>query len=126
MRARSSTVEHHPYKMAVSEFESQRAHNQMSKNFQKRVEDFVCQNCGHKVEGCGYTNHCPRCLVSKHVDKKPGDRENDCGGLMDPIDIEKKGKEYVITHKCRNCGEVKKNKTSEEDNFDIIIEISKK
>lgn len=86
-----------------------------SKKFQKKVEDFVCQNCGTKVTGSGYTNHCPKCLYSRHVDINPGDRLNPCGGLMKPINIENKSGEFVIIHKCQRCGEEKRNKARPED-----------
>ena len=38
----------------------------------------------------GYScrNHCPNCLYSKHVDKNPGDRQEDCHGMLEPIGIE--------------------------------------
>jgi hypothetical protein len=42
------------------------------KRFQKTVEDFVCEHCGHPVAGNGYTNHCSQCLWSKHVDDNSG------------------------------------------------------
>ena len=46
-------------------------------------EEFVCENCGKKVPKLGYScrNHCPYCLHSKHVDKNPGDREEECHGI---------------------------------------------
>ncbi|HMB17509.1 MAG TPA: RNHCP domain-containing protein [Candidatus Paceibacterota bacterium] len=94
------------------------------KKFQKNKENFICANCGTKVKGNGYTNHCPHCLVSRHVDINPGDRKNDCGGLMDPIDIEKENGEYIIIHKCKKCGEEKRNKVAKEDNLKLIKEIS--
>ena len=71
------------------------------KKFQKRKEDFVCEHCGAEVKGNGYTNHCPKCLWSKHVDIFPGDRLEDCGGLMEPVAVEaKKAGKYTIVHKC--------------------------
>lgn len=76
-----------------------------------------------EVRGNGYTNHCPNCLYSKHVDINPGDRLNLCGGLMKPISVSLKSGEYVITHQCVVCGFAKKNKTSPEDNFNKILEI---
>lgn len=85
------------------------------KKFQKRVEDFVCQNCGTKVVGTGYANHCPVCLFSKHVDINPGDRLNLCGGMMKPLRIESQKGEFVIVHKCQRCGEEKRNKSNPED-----------
>ena len=96
----------------------------MSSKFKKTKEDFVCQNCGFEVVGTGYTNHCPQCLWSKHVDIFPGDRAGDCGGMMKPIRVEKKGKEYIIIHKCQKCGLEKPNKTVPEDSFDMVIQIS--
>lgn len=50
------------------------------KKFQRQIEDFVCEKCGKEVKGDGYTDHCPRCLRSKHVDVNPGDRRSKCNG----------------------------------------------
>ncbi len=97
----------------------------MSQTFSKKVEDFKCENCGFDVSGNGYTNHCPKCLWSKHVDIHPGDRLSKCGGMMKPISVESKNGEYVITHSCVICGHNKNNKTSPEDDFDQIIKVSK-
>lgn len=92
-------------------------------NFKRKIEDFVCENCGQGVKGNGYTNHCSRCLWSKHVDINPGDRASDCEGMMSPSKIEIKGGEYDITHKCVKCGHEKRNKMSPEDNFEKIFKI---
>ncbi len=92
--------------------------------FIKNKEDFKCENCGFEVIGSGYTNHCPNCLWSKHVDIFPGDRAEVCGGMMEPIKVSKKGKEYVITHKCIKCGTEKINKAIKDDNFDMLVQIS--
>ena len=91
--------------------------------FKKTKEDFICQKCGEKVLGNGFTNHCPNCLYSKHVDIDPGDRKEDCGGLMEPIEIIKNGKEYKIKHRCLKCGFERLNKTQKEDNFDTLTQI---
>jgi len=96
----------------------------MTRKFQKTKEDFVCENCGNSVAGNGYTNHCPRCLWSKHVDLNPGDRGSVCQGMMEPARIEMKGQEQVILHKCIKCGLEKRNKTVEEDNLQTIMGIS--
>ncbi len=91
--------------------------------FAKKKEDFICENCGTLVVGNGYTNHCPNCLYSKHVDINPGDRDNPCMGLMKPIDyIKKNGKEYIL-HECTICHERKLNKIAPNDNKDIILAI---
>ena len=92
--------------------------------FIRTTENFVCEKCGFEVMGNGYTNHCPQCLWSKHVDIQPGDRKEVCGGMMKPTRIEKKGKEYTIIHVCEKCGFEKPNKAVREDNFDMIVQIS--
>jgi ribosomal protein L37AE/L43A len=94
------------------------------KNFVRKKEDFVCQVCGVKVKGTGYTNHCPNCLFSLHVDELvPGDRISNCKGLMEPIRAEIKDGEYVLIHKCQKCKKVIKNKTLENDNFEEVIKL---
>lgn len=95
------------------------------KRFVKNVEDFECQKCGNTVKGSGYTNHCPKCLWSKHVDVNPGDRMSECGGMMEPLKVEQEGKEYVITHKCIVCGYMKRNRAEESDDFDELVRVSK-
>lgn len=95
------------------------------KKFIKNVEDFTCENCGCKVIGNGYTNHCPRCLFSKHVDINPGDRLAKCGGLMKPIDIQVKKGEFSVIHECLSCNHTKKNRLSKDDNLEILLKITK-
>ena len=90
-----------------------------TKKFQRTKEDFTCEKCGFEVVGDGYTNHCPKCLWSKHVDINPGDRAATCQGLMEPVEVELKGGEYVILHRCIECGFEKKNKASKEDMFNF-------
>ncbi len=72
--------------------------------FTRKKEDFTCERCGAQVTGTGYTDHCPSCLVSKHVDKMPGDRENKCKGVMKPISAEYRNGSYIIYYKCEKCG----------------------
>lgn len=91
-------------------------------------ESFICENCGKQVSKLGYScrNHCPYCLYSKHVDIEPGDRAQDCHGLLEPIGIETNKKGYVIIFKCKKCGEIRKNKVAEDDDMDKVIELSAK
>ena len=98
----------------------------MSTRFKRTKEDFVCANCGAKVKGNGYTNHCPRCLFSQHVDINPGDRASTCGGLMKPVDVELKDGEYTLVQRCVKCGHTRRNRVAKEDDFEIVIELSKK
>ena len=94
------------------------------KGFTKTVEDFNCAHCGAVVRGNGYTNHCPACLWSKHVDNNPGDRAATCGGMMQPISVEADGARFVITHQCETCGKIKRQITTDDDNIDEIIKLS--
>lgn len=98
----------------------------MDKKFTKRVESFSCQICGSKVRGKGYTDHCPNCLFSKHVDIFPGDRQANCGGLMEPVGIAKKKGRWQIFYRCQKCGQQRRNKLSAADNQEKISELSKK
>lgn len=110
-----------------SGFESQRPDKTVSgKKFTRTVEDFICGHCGREVVGNGYTNHCPACLWSKHVDKNPGDRLEVCNGLMEPMKGEKQGKDYMITHVCKICGFTRRNHLEKQDNFDAFIDLSSK
>ena len=97
----------------------------MAQNFIKNKEDFNCGKCGVFVVGNGYTNHCPDCLWSKHVDVIPGDRAAKCCGMMEPISFEKKGDEESILHKCIVCGYTKMNLLSKDDNYDKVIALVK-
>jgi len=95
------------------------------KQFQRKIENFVCENCAEKIVGDGYTNHCPKCLWSKHVDINPGDRLvlKQCGGLMRPTRIENKADIFYLIHKCIKCGHIKKNKLAKGDNFNEAVRI---
>lgn len=96
------------------------------KRFQKRIEDFVCGKCGKETRGKGYTDHCPVCLWSKHVDLNPGDRKADCGGLMEPIGVQVKSGGYIIHYRCTKCAFKHKVKAAPNDNFDEIVKLSKR
>ena len=94
------------------------------RRFIKTEEDFTCGQCGLEVEGNGYTNHCPQCLWSKHVDVNPGDRAEECGGMMEPAGLLKEEGIFKIIHECKKCGFKRLNKAEKGDNFDKLIEIS--
>lgn len=92
--------------------------------FVRNVEDFVCGHCGLDVQGTGYTNHCPRCLWSKHVDADPGDRAEPCGGMMEPTSLEGTTPKYRIVHTCLKCGAIRRVKTDDTDDADAIVTLS--
>jgi hypothetical protein len=98
-------------------------------NFIVINEAFVCQNCQHPnppLPG-SCRNHCQKCLYSLHLDLKvPGDRHNDCFGLMKPIALDYNGKKgYIIIHQCQRCGVRKRNKTAPDDEQKEIIKVER-
>jgi hypothetical protein len=84
-------------------------------SFSRRVEDFTCGHCGREVRGTGYTNHCPACLWSRHVDISPGDRAADCGGLMEPVGVLFEGGEFLVYQRCVQCGHMWRNRSAAND-----------
>lgn len=44
---------------------------------------------------------------------------------MAPVAVESDGDRFIITHVCEICGKIKRQHTSDNDNMDAIIEISK-
>lgn len=96
--------------------------------FLQNNQSFVCVACGKQVEKhpTSSRNHCNHCLTSVHVDIEPGDRKNECKGIMDPIGLEIKSGKTQIVYTCRNCGARGKNIVAEDDNQEKIIELSTK
>lgn len=97
------------------------------KNFTMIDEAFICEHCHKNVDKLNYTarDHCPFCLYSKHVDIMPGDRMNSCEGLLKPIGIEKYRNSYKIIYQCETCKKIHKNIMANDDDMDLIIELSK-
>jgi hypothetical protein len=97
----------------------------MDRQFQRRTEDFTCLQCDARVTGDGYTNHCPHCLHSRHVDVNPGDRAAPCGGLMKPVGLIQKRGAYVIEHQCVVCGFRRVNRADDGDSMKAIIALAR-
>ena len=95
----------------------------MGKKFQRRLENFTCVHCGFSAQGNGYTNHCPECLWSQHVDVHPGDRAARCRGSMEPVGFTSKRGAYILVHRCTQCGMLKKNKAAKNDRFDALLRL---
>jgi len=94
-------------------------------------ESFKCKICDRMVvpEGAGsdHRNHCPNCLCSLHVDDEPGDRAADCGGHMEPIGVwVRKGGEWALIHRCKQCGVLKQNRIAADDNPMKLMSIAMK
>ncbi|OEF98999.1 hypothetical protein BHF71_09935 [Vulcanibacillus modesticaldus] len=103
------------------------------KKFTAINESFICENCGKLVaplSNGSYRNHCPFCFYSKHLDNYPGDRMNNCHGLMSPHDFIQKNGVLKVIHKCTICGEKKVNKLAlddynQPDDYDLILYLMK-
>jgi len=93
-------------------------------SFKRTVENFVCEHCGASVTGDGYTNHCPECLWSKHVDVEPGDRGATCGGMMEPIALEGSTGKYRIIHRCERCRLERPIALAKNDNMKAVLSIA--
>lgn len=89
--------------------------------FTRRREDFTCLRCGTVVCGTGYTNHCPRCLWSRHVDVNPGDRAAACGGAMEPVGALSEAAQVVLVQRCVECGHTRRNRTAADDDRDAVL-----
>ena len=92
---------------------------------------FTCENCGTDVpkhNNGSYRNHCTKCLYSKHLDNKPGDRLSECQGLMAPIGQRLHSKKGIqILHKCLLCGHEQFNIIDEvEDDFFFFFSLKVK
>jgi hypothetical protein len=90
-------------------------------SFTRRREDFTCLRCGMPVRGSGYTNHCPQCLWSRHVDVNPGDRAAECGGAMEPIGALSEGGEIIVVQRCLVCGRIRRNRSAADDDRDALL-----
>jgi hypothetical protein len=91
-----------------------------TRRFSRREEDFVCENCGARVSGSGYTDHCPECLFSRHVDNNPGDRKSSCRGMMEPTNAVMERGYFIIYYRCLKCGMEKRVKAAQNDNEELL------
>lgn len=97
----------------------------MGRKFQRTIENFDCLHCGYEVRGDGYTNHCPRCLWSRHVDVQPGDRHAECRGKMQPIALDGKLGDFRILHRCQICGQERWNQSVQDDDFEALLALAR-
>jgi hypothetical protein len=95
-----------------------------SRRFERMREDFDCSHCGEHVIGNGFTNHCPRCLWSRHVDENPGDRAATCGGAMKPIAVTSSHGNLVVVQECVVCGHRWRNRSAPDDDPGVLIRLS--
>lgn len=96
---------------------------------QDLIDGFTCRQCGAFAawDGAGsrHRNHCPNCLHSVHLDDVPGDRDASCGAIMEPIAVwVRKGGEWAIVHRCRECGGLSSNRIAADDNPTLLMSIA--
>lgn len=97
--------------------------------FIKNDNEFNCINCGKKIEKLKYTSrdHCNSCLYSLHIDVFPGDRQNECKGILVPINVIQSSKKgQVIIYKCSKCGKEVRNIVAEDDDKETIYKVVEK
>lgn len=93
-------------------------------SFKRTVEDFTCEHCGAQITGDGYTNHCPQCLWSKHVDVDPGDRAATCGGMMEPVALEGTTGKYRIIQRCKKCSTERPIAVAKNDDMHVVLALA--
>ena len=98
------------------------------KKFAKNDTGFVCENCGVDVPPLDYSSrdHCNSCLFGKHVDINPGDRQNECRGLLVPIGMKIASGKQQIAYNCSKCSQRVFCVVAEDDNSDKILELASK
>lgn len=99
------------------------------KTFVKNDSGFACAVCGREVAPLKYSSrdHCPFCLCSLHVDVLPGDRQNNCGGVLVPQDVTQNTKKgYIIAYRCAKCGQLHNNKAADDDSFATLLKVMNK
>jgi hypothetical protein len=61
------------------------------------------------------------------LDIEPGDREADCGGVMEPVAVWVRNKgEWAIIHRCKRCGDLSSNRVAADDNPMKLMSIAMK
>jgi len=97
--------------------------------FIPRNDSFTCENCGADVPPARGTfrNHCPQCLTAKHVDIIPGDRQENCHGLMDAMAVEGTDPQKLdIVFRCRNCRKTSRNRAATDDSREALFDLIRK
>lgn len=98
----------------------------------RRDEGFTCVVCGTEVPPHGRTarDHCPRCLASLHVDVVPGDRAEDCGGVLEAVAVEPRGTDWIVSYRCSRCGASRVNRAlldgDPPDRWEAIVALSER
>jgi len=94
--------------------------------FTERNDAFVCARCGADVppHPSSSRDHCNRCLTGLHVDVYPGDRLNECRGLLTPIGLQTKSGKTKVVYRCETCGARVFNLVAPDDDAEAIASLS--
>lgn len=95
-------------------------------NFIKNNEGFECVACGRQVQPhrSSSRDHCNYCLTGLHVDVNPGDRLNECGGILRPIGLTTKSGKTKIVYRCDGCHELIFNVVAPDDDADLLADLA--
>ncbi|MEP7103101.1 MAG: RNHCP domain-containing protein [Candidatus Dojkabacteria bacterium] len=95
------------------------------KKFQKNNKSFTCLNCGKVTPAhpSSSRDHCIFCLYSQHVDINPGDRANDCKGLLKPIGLRVKNSRNQIVYRCGKCNKLTYCIIAPDDDRELIVKL---
>ena len=59
------------------------------------------------------------------MDDRPGDRAATCAGAMEPIAVwVRRGGEWAIIHRCRECGALSSNRIAGDDNEVALMSLA--
>ena len=94
-----------PGKKAIRLILDREAKAQVVQNPKHIDEGFVCLHCAKVIPPGGQQirDHCPFCLRSLHLDRIPGDRAANCGGLMHPQSFTYQQDQVWIHYQCESC-----------------------
>lgn len=94
--------------------------------FSKNNQNFICVNCGSEVPAhpTSSRDHCNVCLYGLHVDIEPGDRLNDCRGILEPVGLKIANGKEQIAYKCQKCMKLVACITAPDDDRAKIVELS--
>ncbi|HEX5567141.1 MAG TPA: RNHCP domain-containing protein [Streptomyces sp.] len=96
----------------------------------ERGDAFRCVGCRLDVPvtapGTAHRNHCPHCLVSRHMDRRvPGDRAESCRGTMAALSLSvREDGEWLLVHQCRACGTLRVNRVAGDDNALALVRLA--
>lgn len=97
-----------------------------TKRFTYNNSSFICLFCKAivPIHPSSSRDHCNHCLFSQHVDIFPGDRQNICQGLLEPIGLINSASKQKIVYRCMQCHKKTNNVAAIDDNSNAIIELS--